>query len=164
MKKIEKIIMISFFIVVFIPIISIGKYCKKITNIKVGFNLAEPIIEINSIQNTIKKDVIVGDKIEEFYFNVRNYKKKADKIISEVKLSYNIEIKISNNDCYGIEYKLYDCENGEEVLKGKNITENIIVDANVEYEKQYKLIVKFNKEIKTNNLNIDVVLNSTQEI
>lgn len=163
LKKKKIFIIISFFIIL-VPVISVGKYYQKINNIKIGFKLAEPIIEIKSNQNIIKKDIINGEKVDEFYFDVMNYKKGENTIISEIKFSYNIEIQSSNKNAL-VECKLYDCKTGEELLKGNNITNSIIVDKNIEYENKYKLVINVNNQkiTKAEQVSIDILLNAIQE-
>lgn len=160
-----KFILLGVFIVLLIPIISIAKYSKKISNIKIGFQIAEPIANIEPEQKIIKKELKNGDEIEEFYFVVNNYNNNDTKKVSEVKFCYSLEIQSSNNE-WPIMYNLYDCETGEELLKGRMITEKIFVDKNIEYSNRYKLSVNLSNNLnfksKKNN-NIDIVLNFVQE-
>lgn len=161
----EKIFII-FFLIVLIPIFCIGKYCKKIENVKIGFELLEPILEIEACQNTIKKDILNNsNNLEEFIFIIKNYNSLKDDKITELKLSYNIELKISNE--YLLEKcEIYNMETGEELLNGRYKTNDIIVEKDIKYEEKYKLFIKLknNEEYKDEKLNIEIVLNSSQEI
>lgn len=159
----RKIILLLIFVIVVFPVISVAKYSKKISNIKIGFQIAEPIVNLEPEQSIIKRELKNGDKIEEFYFTVNNYKNNDVKKISEVKFSYNLEIN-SSNEKFPITYSLYDCETGEELLKGQKVTENILVEKNIEYSNRYKLAVNLSNNSSQEMVNnIDIILNLVQE-
>lgn len=123
MRKKLKIIMIVnlfvFFVFVQEPIFaryydSIGKIIGKAT-------IAEPIIKVEALQDTIIMEVNRKSNISQYNFVIKNYEidSKNNKRINEIDFLYDIEIKNSTKN-FPIRYELYDITTGMELLDGKD--------------------------------------------
>lgn len=166
MKKIKKIlIIILIFIIGVFPIKVFSRYYQKNQNIKLYLKMAEPIIKVEPKQNTIIKKVNANTQIEEYHFIIKNYDIiDNNKKISEVGFSFNVEIKSSNNQ-FPIRYEIFDCLSEKEIMQEDNKTSNISINKNEEFERCYKLCLKYDKEKKSKVTNeIDIVVNIEQEM
>lgn len=146
------------------PIEAFARYYQKNKNIKLCLKIAEPIIKVEAKQNTIVKKINKNTQIEEYHFIVKNYEIiNNNKKVSEIGFSFNIEIKNSNNK-FPIKCELYDCLSEKEILQKDDKTESIIINKNEEFERCYKLYLKYDKEksLKTSN-EIDVIVNINQK-
>lgn len=118
-KKLKLIFLISLVIICFSnPIFA--RYYETLQSFSGKATIAEPIIKIENLQDTIKMEVNKESNIEEYNFIIKNYElEENQKRINEVYFEYSIEIK---NTCenFPIRYELYDVESGEELLKGTN--------------------------------------------
>lgn len=166
-KQLMKIVFSFFIILIIVQTNSMARYYEILNMFSGKAIIAEPIIIVEKIQEPINIEVTKNMDIQEYYFKIRNYKldEKSNKKITEVNFAVFIEIKNSNLE-FPIKYELYDCENGEELLKGNNITDKIIVNRNKEFEKIYKLVVSWNdKETISGNLDeIEILVNGSQII
>ena len=150
----RKIVIIMIILILIIPLKNFAKYYKTISNIKLSFEIANPVIEIEKDETILKKVNMQNNIIDEFYFKIKNYN---DSKISEIGLIYKIEILNTNNDI-PIEIKLYDCETEKELLNGDNESEPINLPKNIKTENNYKMI------IKTKNLKSDKSLNTKIDV
>lgn len=123
MKKLEmkfKVILIISFLVICFSNPIFARYYEKFEYMSAKATIAEPIIKVENLQDTIKTKITEDSKIEEYNFVVRNYEmENNEKRINEVNFLYDIEIKNSNEN-FPIRYELYDVETGEELLKESN--------------------------------------------
>ena len=161
MRNISKTL-IFFFIIIFIlnPINVFARYYEKIGNIWCYMDIAQPIVEIEK-SNTIVKEINSNSKIEEFYFTIKNYNKTK---ISEIDFLYDIEIKNANNN-FPIEYKLYDCISGDEVLNGTNKTLQEEMKKYIKVNNKYRLVILWKDKINQNSsTDIDIIINVIQNI
>ena len=161
MKNIKKkvLILLVIFTLTILPINSIAKYYEEIKNIKLYFYLAKPILKIEKSQNTIIKEISRKSEIENFYFTIKNYELiNNEKVISEVPFFIDLELNNSNKN-FPIEYKIYDCDTGNEI---KN---KIFVDKNIEFEKRLKIMAIWNKNSQNSEYNeTNIIFNVEQAI
>ena len=69
--------------------------------------IAEPIVKIESLQDTIEMEINKETRIKEYNFVIRNYENIGNiKRINEVDFLYDIEIK-NSSDNFPIKYELY---------------------------------------------------------
>ncbi len=136
-----------------------GGYFEKISNIKLYFSKAKPILKIESLQNTISKEISQNAPIQEFYFTIKNYEEvNLKKNISEIPFFLEINLENSNSN-FPIKYKIYDCEKNEEV------SEKIFIDKNVEFFKKYKVVVIWQNQAKNYAYNqTEIIFNIEQAI
>jgi hypothetical protein len=157
------VVLLIILVILGIPNVSRARYYEFLNMMSVRANIAEPIIQVESLQNKIIQSINKESEIQEYLFVVRNYENENSKKISEVDFSYTIEI-ISSNENFPIKIELYDVQDNLEILNGKNISENIFIKKEIEYEKQYKLVVtweKTNNELSDSD-NIHIVVNVNQ--
>ena len=153
-----------FLLIIIIIISSYKSFCYARYNEFLGqtkyyASIAEPIFIVQPIQDIVSIDVnkeyennISRDRadsenvIKEYIFMVKNYDNVENNIrISEIDIKFKIKILIENN-LFPIELKLYDCLSNEEIiLDESNCSSEIVIEKNVLFEKQYKLIVYCNK-------------------
>lgn len=150
----RKIVIIMIILILVTPLKNFAKYYKTISNIKLTFEIANPIIEIEKDETIFKRVNMQDNIIDEFYFKIKNYN---DSKISEIGFIYKIEILNTNNDI-PIEIELYDCETEKELLNGGNESEPINLPKNIRKEDKYKII------IKTENLKLDKSLNTKIDV
>jgi len=164
-KKIKLLIMINILILIVLEIPSIARYYESATKIKGKAIIAEPIIKVEMLQDTIITDFNKKTKVPEYYFIIKNYEIDANnnKRINEIDFICNIEIK-NSEDNFPIRYELYDCETNEEMLEGNKISKEIFISKDVELEKKYKLQVYW-KDVQnmSNNNDIEIIINVTQK-
>lgn len=167
MKKIQiiKILASFFIIIVVIQTNSFARYYESLNKITGKATIAEPIIKVENLQETIIENINKNSKEKEYYFNVKNYliNEKNNKKITEVDFDFFIEIKNSDTN-FPIKYKLIDCENSEELLNNKSITSKIHINRNVEFNKTYKLVIEWDdrENIQSVTDNIDIVVSVSQ--
>lgn len=167
MKKtlILKILLSILIILFFIQNYSIAQYNEILNKIFVNGTIARPIIVVEKLQDTVIAKIDKDSENKEYYFKVKNYiiNESEEKIITEVDFDFSIEIKNSNNN-FPIKYELYDCENKKRLLNGKDISEKIYINKNIEFEKTYKLVVSWEdkKELVGNLDDIEVIVNIEQ--
>ncbi len=132
-----------------------ARYYESLGKIHGKAVIAEPIVKIESLQDTINLEMNkdIGEK--EYYFVIKNYELDVfnNKRVSEVDFTYNIEIKSTNSN-FPVKYYLMDCLTGE-IVSNKNVFE---IKKNIEYERKYKLVISWNDiegEISLNN-NIEI--------
>lgn len=155
-KKIKKqIVILSFIIIIFLQMPCFARYYEILGKMNGKARIAEPIVKVESLQDTMNLEMNRNIEEKEYHFIIKNYEVSStnNKKISEVDFSYNIEIKCSNNN-FPVKYELIDCSTGEIVLNNSSFE----MKKNIEYEKEYKLVVKWSDvegEINLNN-NIDI--------
>lgn len=121
MKKSKKILIIYIICICFTTPI-FARYYEKVTTFYGKGIIAEPIIIVEPLQDTISMTVDKESVIDEYSFKIKNYEceENGNKRINETDFLCNIEIVNSNNK-FPISYKLYDCTTGKEILEGKDI-------------------------------------------
>lgn len=162
-KKIIVIILINMFILFQNPVVA--RYYESVAKIRGKAIIAEPIIRVEPLQDTIKTEINKKSQIKEYYFIVKNYELDVNnqKRINEVDFICNIEIK-NSNDNFPVRYELYDCEKNEEILNGKKISKDINIIKNMEFEKKYKLLVYWDDvENMSNSNDVEIVINVVQK-
>lgn len=153
-KKMKLKILLSFVVVVFcVQNTSMARYYEMLNKVFVRTTIAEPIIEVQNLQDTVVSEMNKKSENKEYYFKVKNYKfEDTQKQITEVDFDFYIEIINSNNN-FPIKYELYDCENNEMILETQNLSKKIHINKNIEFERNYKLVVSWsNKELIQGNL------------
>ncbi len=156
--KIKKKEIILLILLILIPIKVSAGYYEKIENIKLYFFIAKPILVIEKQQSEIVKNVYQKEKIKEFYFTIRNYEVNNNvKEISEVPFFIDMKIENSNQN-FPIEYKIYDCENNEEITEDKKI----FIDKNIEFLKKYKVITSWKSDAKNSYNETNIIFNIEQ--
>lgn len=164
MKKIAVLIINFIILCIFLQLPSFARYYELLNNIVGRATIAEPIIKVENLQDTIKTEVNKETTNKEYYFIVKNYEIDSfnNKRISEVDFYYDIEIK-NYDDNFPVEYKLYDCDTGEELLNGNNISDKFEIEKNVEYERKCKLIINWNSKEEMSSIDdIDIIINVSQ--
>lgn len=163
MKRIVFVVLIL--IVITFSTNAFARYYKKISNIKLLLNIAEPIINVEKNQDTIIKSINPNTPMQEFYFTVKNYKNIDNvKKISEIDLEFEMEI-LNSDDTFPIKYELYDCLTNEKVLLDDNKSSKIDMYKNVEFERCYKLCVIYeNQNSNSTENSIDIVVNAIPKI
>ena len=165
MKKLKmKLILILSFLLISYSTPIFARYYECLESFSGKGVIAEPIIKVQALQNTINMEVNKESMIEEYSFVVRNYElNNNEKRINEVDFLYEIEIKNSDNN-FPIKCKLFDVQTGEELLKGLKKVEGLEILKNVEYEKQYKLQVEWeNKENMSRENSVDTLISARQK-
>lgn len=162
-SKIKMILIISLLLISYsIPIFA--RYYETLESFSGKAIIAEPIIKVEPLQETIKMEVNKESVIKEYKFIVKNYEVSENiKRINEVDFLYDIEIKNSDEN-FPIKYELFEVETGKEILNGLNKVQGLEILKNVEYEKEYKLQVTWkNKENMSSENNIDIVITASQK-
>lgn len=161
--KMKKILIISVFIICYsTPIFA--RYYESLEYFSGKATIAEPIIKVENLQNTISMEINKEENIKEYKFVVKNYEvNNGKKRISEVDFLYDIEIRNSNNN-FPVRYELFECETEEELLKGTNKIQNLEILKNVEYEKEYRLKVIWETKENMSDINdVDIVVTASQK-
>jgi hypothetical protein len=111
-------------------------YYKSTEYIEISAKIAEPIIKVEPLQDTVKYEIGKNSEKKEYLFTIKNYENNK---ISEVDFEVKIEIKSNNN--FPITYNLYDCSSNEEILNGNTKVEKLNVLKDEKFDKTYKLEV-----------------------
>lgn len=163
-NKIRKLIISSFIIIILLENVSIARYYKKLTGIKVKFQIVKPIIKLES-DNKLPIEIFCNKNMKKFehIFCIKNYSNDDDNLkISELDIEYEIEVKNSNEN-FPIKYMIYDYETGEKILNENNKTKKYEILKNVKYDKRYKLEIEWNdKSNMATYSEIDLNLNITK--
>ena len=164
MKKEYKLFLIVIIVSSVLKNNCFGRYFEKIDEQAYYANIAEPIFIVTPFQETNEFKLDKNNTNKEYLFVIKNYENMDDNIrISEVDFKFNIEILLSNNS-YPLQLKLIDCTNNEEIqLDNLNKTKDFIIKKNELFEKQYKLIIYWDKIFNlAENINVEVIINSSQ--
>lgn len=155
MKKIQivKILLSMIAIIFLMQGKAMAKYYEMLNKIFVRTTIAEPIIVVENVQDTVISEMNKRSENKEYYFKIKNYKQENnEKKTTEVDFDCYIEVK-NSNIYFPIKYELYDCSNNEMILETKNESKKIHIEKNIEFEKNYKLVVSWdNKEIVQGNV------------
>ncbi len=165
MKKLKlKIILIISFLLITYSTPIFARYYESLEYFCGRATIAEPIIKVESLQETIDMEINKETGIKEYRFVVKNYEvKENEKRINEVDFLYDIEIKNSDEN-FPVKCELFECESGKELLNGSNKVQGLAILKNVEYEKEYKLQVTWeNKENMSGTNDIDIVVTASQK-
>lgn len=165
MKKIKlKVILIISFLLIFYSTPIFARYYESLECFSGKAIIAEPIIRVEKMQETINMQINKENKIEEYNFVVKNYEIDANgKRINEVDFLYDIEIKNSDNN-FPIKCKLFEVETGKELLNGTTRVQGLEILKNVEYEKEYKLQIEWeNKEKMSEECTVDILITASQK-
>lgn len=125
-KQIVKKIVISvFLIIIFFQIPAFARYYECLQKVNTNAQIAEPVVRVELLQDTITASVNKINPIQESYFCLKNYVIENDnKRINETYFICDIEIELTDEK-FPVKFELYDCLTGEEILKGSNkITRN----------------------------------------
>ena len=162
LKKAKKLLIVSIFIIS-INICSFARYYEKIGAIQGRATIAEPIVIVEGLQDTISLEINKNTKPIQYCFVVRNYKTDSEnnKKISEVDFFYNIVVKSSSTN-FPVKFELYDFDSGEKISNESKF--DMLKD--VEYEKKYKLIVYWNdlQSEMSSLTDVSVLVNVSQKI
>ena len=141
-----------------------ARYYESIELFSGKATIAEPIVKVEALQDTINMEVNKESNINEYNFIVKNYEiNKGLKRINEANFLYDIEVKNSDNN-FPVKYELFDCETGKELLNGSNKVQGMEIFKNIEYEKEYKLRVTWeNKENMSETNDVDIVVSASQK-
>lgn len=123
--------------------------------------IANPIFNVISLQKEISCQINKETKLDTYKFKITNYDQIGN--ISEVPFEYDIEI-IESDNRFPVEYELYEIGNTENLLLNSNKTNKFSIFPNLEYEKEFELLVKWKSkegEIGAEK-NIQIVVNSEQ--
>ena len=156
----KKSLIISILIII-IPITAWARYQSETSTVKTNGIIAEPIVRIEEIdQHQIYE--MNKQSVEEYRFKVCNYNKIGDIArISEINFKYNIEI-VNTNSNFPIRFELYNSNNNE-ILNGKNITSDFLIQRNNIYEKEYRLIIYWEDKTElANTTDVNIKVNAFQ--
>lgn len=120
MMKLKVMLIISFALcLIFFEPQIFARYYETLDTITAEATIAEPIIKVEALQDTIKMEINKESNITQYSFIVKNYEIDSNnkKRINEVDFLYDIEIKNSSEN-FPIRYELYDVSEGEEILQG----------------------------------------------
>lgn len=165
MKKIRILVLISILFFISSQNSVVARYYESILKINGRAIIAEPIIRVEALQDTIITEINKNSQIQEYAFVVKNYEIDSSnkKRINEVDFLYNIEIKNSNEN-FPIRYELYDCLTNEELLNNTSKSKEININKNVEFERKYKLLVYWNEIPNMSNHNdIEIIIKINQK-
>ncbi len=161
LKKVKKLLLISL-IIINIQIVSFARYYETLDKIQGYAVIAEPIVKLESLQDTIQLEINKETERKEYYFIIKNYEidSKNNKRISEVDFSYDIEIEITDNN-FPIKYELYDISTNEKIQNKSKFD----MPKNIEFEKKYKLVIYWNdlQEEMSNKADINIKVNVSQK-
>lgn len=131
-------------------------YYEKLEKITVIANIAEPILDIEVLQEKIDLEINSQTNNKEFFFIIKNYREEKNvKKLTAVDLEFCIETEGTDKN-FPIECKIYDCNNEKEIIE----TEKIKVNKNEEFESRYKLVIFCKESMKNRNSEIsDVNIN-----
>ena len=162
MLKKAKILLIISLIIISLNICCYARYYEKIGTIQGKGTIAEPIVIVEGLQDTINLEINKNTEPVQYSFVVKNYKIDSDKNkkISEVDFSYNIVVKSSSSN-FPARFELYDFDSGEKISSENKFD----ILKNIEYEKKYKVIVYWNKlEGEMSSLSdVDILVNVSQK-
>ncbi|MBR3614617.1 MAG: hypothetical protein IKL55_05515 [Clostridia bacterium] len=97
-----------------------ARYYERLEQFLGKASIAEFIIKVEPLQDTIITEINKESLVKEYNFCVKNYLIDGNmKRINEVDCLYDIEIKNSSKN-FPIKYELYDLKTGEEILKGSD--------------------------------------------
>ena len=164
MKKIKlKVILIISFLLICYSTPIFARYYECLEFFSGKATIAEPIIKVEQLQDTINVEINKENEVKEYKFVVKNYEIGANgKRINEVDFLYDIEIK-NSNDKFPVKCELFECETGKELLNGTNKVQNLEISKYIEYEKEYKLQVKWeNKENMSEENAVDILITASQ--
>lgn len=123
MKKkqvVKKIVISVFMIIIFFQIPTFARYYESLQKVNANAQIAEPVVRVELLQDTITASVDKINPIQESYFCLKNYVIENDnKRINENDFVGDIEIKLTDEK-FPVKFELYDCTTGEELLKGSN--------------------------------------------
>ena len=161
--KLKVILTISFLLICY----STPIFARYYENLECFFGkaiIAEPIIRVEQMQDTINIEINKENEIKEYRIIVKNYEIEANKKrINEVDFLYDIEIKNSDYN-FPIKCKLFDVETGKELLNGTNKVQALEILKNIEYEKEYVLQVMWeNKENMSAESAVDILITASQK-
>lgn len=154
---------ITFFLICYsTPIFA--RYYEGLERFSCKGTIAEPIMKVETLQETIEMKIDKENTIKEYKFIVKNYEIiNNKKRISEVDFLYDIEIKKSDNN-FPIKCKLFEVETGKELLNGSNKVQGLEILKNIEYEKEYKLqVIWEDKNNMTAESSIDILISANQK-
>lgn len=155
LKKLQIVkILLSFVIIIFCSQnSSMAKYYEMLNKVFVRTAIAEPIVVVEKMQDTVVSEMNKKSQNKEYYFKIKNYKiENSQKRITEIDFDCYIEVK-NSNIYFPIKYELYDCQSEEMILESQTMSKKIHIDKITEFEKDYKLVVSWdNKEIIQGNL------------
>ena len=139
-----------------LKLISFARYYEKLEKIKVIANIAEPILNIEILQEKIELEVSSKTNNGEFFFTMKNYKEENNvRKLTDVDLEFCIEIEVTDKN-FPIECKIYDCNNEKEIVE----TEKMKVTKDKELESKYKVVIFCNENMNNKNSEIsDVNIN-----
>lgn len=161
--KLKTTLIISFLLICYsTPIFA--RYYEILENFSGKATIAEPIIKVEQMQDTINMEINKENEIKEYKFIVKNYETdEKGKRINEVDFLYDIEIK-NSNEKFPIKCELFEIETGKELLNGTSKVQNLEIPKYVEYEKEYKLQVKWeNKENMSTENVVDILITASQK-
>lgn len=145
-----------------------SRFYEKLEKTLIKAEIAEPIIKFESMNETIKVNNFNKNVDEkEYTFKIKNYEIIEDgkKKISEVSFDYVIEINNKNNN-FPVKYKLYDKQNGEEIILNGNKSNKINIKKEKEFEKTYKLVVMWDETKKMDasekSTDIEILVRASQ--
>ena len=165
MKKIKlKVMLIISFLLICYSTPIFARYYEILECFSGKATIAEPIIKVEELQDTINIEINKENEIKEYNFVVKNYEiNNGLKRINEVDFLYDIEIK-NSNEKFPIKCELFEIETGKELLNGTNKVQNLEIPKNVGYEKEYKLQVKWEtKENMTTENAVDILIIASQK-
>ncbi len=158
MKKIvSKLIMLFLLMIFYLKIYSFAMYCESLKNIQIRANIAEPIIKIEPLQETIFCKMNSNSENKEYIFSIKNYYINENNIkrISETDFDFNFEVTVSNKQ-FPIKYKLYDCNTQKEIL---DFNEKIHIEKDIEFENKYKLVIFWQEKTEmAKNANVEIIV------
>ena len=165
-KKKFKIWISILSIMILFPVIVNARYFEKLENFEGRGTIAEPIFKVEKLQDTINTTINKESGIQEYIFKIKNFVLEDDGIskrISQVDMIYNIEI-INEKENFPVRYELYELDTDQNLLNENGIIKDIVINKNIEYEKNYRLVVFWeNKDgILENTDNIKIIINSSQ--
>jgi len=159
--RIKQILLITLLVLLLLPSsIVMSKYVSKIEQ-NGRTEIARPIIVFEE-QTDLNSEIIDKDSFPlEYSFKIKNY---IDDAINEVDFHYNIEIQGLEGN-FPIKYILIDENIDEEMLLKESKTDNFQISKDIEEEKKYKLIIKWDKKDGTldNELNLRIKVNVIQQ-
>ena len=141
-----------------------ARYYEELKGVSCNAIIAEPIIKVEALQETIKAEIDKEKVIKEYNFIIKNYEtNNNEKRINEVDFLYDIEIKKSDNN-FPIKCKLFETKSGKELLNGSNKVQGLEILKNIEYEKKYKLqVIWEGKDNMSTESTVDILITANQK-
>ena len=162
MKNKKNITILLLFLIFFTT--NAWAYYTSTEEINICGHIAEPIIKVEPLQETIEYKINKNSEKKEYLFSIKNFENEPNKKISEVDFEFYIEVKNSNND-FPINYKLYDCSSNQEILKENSMTEKINIYKNEEFNKIYKLEIFYQENLNSSDsTEVEIEINVNQII